>query len=77
MKSIHWDIYFDRNGEIPEEVNYLAVLIDYLAEAESACRELYGLDVDSAQDEQFVEIYKWLLWKGFDFKKANYLLNEN
>jgi len=76
VKSIHWDIYFDRNGEIPEEVNYLAVLIDYLAEAEEFCRE-FGLDIDLARDEQFVKIYELLLFKGFDFEKAEYLFNKN
>jgi len=38
---------------------------------------LYGLDVDLAQDEQFVEIYTWLLFKGFNFKKAEYFFNQN
>ncbi|MDP8234143.1 MAG: hypothetical protein P9M06_05025 [Candidatus Saelkia tenebricola] len=77
LKSIPWDICFDRNGDIPDEVNYLAVCIDYLADAEAVCREEFGLDVDLAQDEEFVRIFRLLLMRGFDFETQARLIGEN
>jgi len=71
VKLIPWDYYFDRNqDQIPEEVGYLAIAIDFVADAEETCRAL-GLDVDLAEDSQFVRIFSLLLMRGFDFEVAS------
>jgi hypothetical protein len=75
VKRIPWDIYFDRNGDIPEEVNYLSASIDHLADAEEVCRVEFGLDVDLAEDSDFTRIYRLLLMRGFNLKHRERLLN--
>ncbi|MDD5614476.1 MAG: hypothetical protein PHQ54_05345 [Candidatus Omnitrophica bacterium] len=77
VKNIPWDICFDRSVETPEEVKYLAVSITYLADAEEACREEFGLDVDLSRDEQFIRIYHLLLLQGFDFNGRMSRISEN
>ncbi len=76
LKSIPWDIYFDRNKKAPEEVNYIVVCIDYLIDAEKACHE-YGIDIDLAEDEEFVQIYDLLLLDGFDLEFYKGFVSKN
>ncbi len=77
VKRIPWDIYFDREGETPEEVKYLVVCIEHLIDAENVSRIRFGLDVDLNCDLEFVTIYKLLLMRGFNLEQRERFLSTN
>ena len=77
VKRIPWDVYFDREGGIPEEVNYLVVCINYLIDAEEISRVEFGLNVDLGYDSEFVTIYRLLLMRGFNLEQRERFLSIN